>query len=277
MSLLRRVIGAVLRRERQRQGRTLREVAHAAGVSVPYLSEVERGRKEASSEVLAAICRALGLYLSDLLEEVRDELRRVERRLPAAPQGGRVPGTRHGAPAVTPAGRGTDGSAHPVARLHGVGFGTGSGVTGRRGGHGLTGNGLAGDRLAGYLVTGGGPGSAGPASGGLGSAGWAGGFAAFEISGSLTSSGIRAVGWTDSTVPLDAIARGSLLRGPSLGRRSGDPARRVRRRMRSARRARVLTRSRPGGPSGHGPRSGPRPLGRVVAFVRTVTHSAHAR
>ena len=83
MSLLRRVIGAVLRRERQHQGRTLREVAQAAGVSVPYLSEVERGRKEASSEVLAAICRALGLHLSDLLEEVRDELRRVERRLPA--------------------------------------------------------------------------------------------------------------------------------------------------------------------------------------------------
>ncbi|WP_091348327.1 helix-turn-helix domain-containing protein [Micromonospora rhizosphaerae] len=83
MSLLRRVIGGVLRRVRLRQGRTLREVAAAAGVSLPYLSEVERGRKEASSEVLAAICRALGLNLSDLLEEARDELRRVERRVPA--------------------------------------------------------------------------------------------------------------------------------------------------------------------------------------------------
>ncbi|MGV9211100.1 helix-turn-helix domain-containing protein [Micromonospora sp. RB23] len=86
MSLLRRVIGGVLRRLRQSQGRTLREVAEAAGVSVPYLSEVERGRKEASSEILAAICRALGIQLSDLLEAARDDLRRVERRIPAAPR-----------------------------------------------------------------------------------------------------------------------------------------------------------------------------------------------
>ncbi|WP_422738142.1 helix-turn-helix domain-containing protein [Micromonospora sp. WMMD729] len=86
MSLLRRVIGGVLRRLRQSQGRTLRDVAAAAGVSVPYLSEVERGRKEASSEVLAAICRALGIQLSDLLEAARDDLRRVERRIPAAPR-----------------------------------------------------------------------------------------------------------------------------------------------------------------------------------------------
>ncbi|MEV4118003.1 helix-turn-helix transcriptional regulator [Micromonospora sp. NPDC049645] len=86
MSLLRRVIGGVLRRLRQSQGRTLREVAASAGVSVPYLSEVERGRKEASSEVLAAICRALGIRLSDLLEEARDDLRRVEPRIPAAPR-----------------------------------------------------------------------------------------------------------------------------------------------------------------------------------------------
>ncbi|WP_410810210.1 helix-turn-helix domain-containing protein [Micromonospora sp. 067-2] len=85
MSLLRRVIGGVLRRHRQRQGRTLREVAQAADVSVPYLSEVERGRKEASSEVLAAICRALGISLADLLGEARDDMRHVEPRLPAAP------------------------------------------------------------------------------------------------------------------------------------------------------------------------------------------------
>ncbi|SCE84595.1 Helix-turn-helix domain-containing protein [Micromonospora echinospora] len=89
MSLLRRVIGGVLRRLRVRQGRTLREVAEVAGVSVPYLSEVERGRKEASSEVLAAICRALGIRLSDLLEEARDDLRRVEPRTPVTPP--RVP------------------------------------------------------------------------------------------------------------------------------------------------------------------------------------------
>ncbi|MFG2053819.1 helix-turn-helix domain-containing protein [Micromonospora sp. NPDC048930] len=100
MSLLRRVIGGVLRRVRLRQGRTLREVAQAAGVSLPYLSEVERGRKEASSEVLAAICRALGIHLSDLLEEARDELRRAERRTPVTSGSGLVRLER------APAGRG---------------------------------------------------------------------------------------------------------------------------------------------------------------------------
>ncbi len=74
MPLLRRVIGAVLRKVRQGQGRTLREVAAAAGVSLPYLSEVERGTKEASSEILAAICRALGLAMPDLLEQARKEM-----------------------------------------------------------------------------------------------------------------------------------------------------------------------------------------------------------
>lgn len=77
MPLLRRVIGAVLRRVRLGQGRTLRQVAAEAGVSLPYLSEVERGTKEASSEVLAAICRALGLAMPDLLDEVRREMLRV--------------------------------------------------------------------------------------------------------------------------------------------------------------------------------------------------------
>ena len=80
MSRLRAVIGATLRRRRQSQARTLREVADAAGVSLTYLSEVERGRKEASSEVLEAICAALGLVLSDLLFEVASELVRVEVR-----------------------------------------------------------------------------------------------------------------------------------------------------------------------------------------------------
>ncbi|WP_304441280.1 helix-turn-helix domain-containing protein [Kineosporia sp. A_224] len=65
--LWRTVVGAVLRDERHRQGRTLRHVADAAGVSVPYLSEVERGRKEASSEILAAVAGALELRLVDLL------------------------------------------------------------------------------------------------------------------------------------------------------------------------------------------------------------------
>ena len=61
MLLVRRSIGEVLRRERQHQGRTLREVSSAARVSLGYLSEVERGQKEASSELLAAICGALDL------------------------------------------------------------------------------------------------------------------------------------------------------------------------------------------------------------------------
>jgi transcriptional regulator with XRE-family HTH domain len=67
--LLRHAIGDVLRRMRQQQGRTLREVAETARVSVPYLSEVERGRKEASSEILAAVCLALGLSMRALLDQ----------------------------------------------------------------------------------------------------------------------------------------------------------------------------------------------------------------
>jgi transcriptional regulator with XRE-family HTH domain len=65
--LWRHLVGAVLRDERRNQGRTLRDVADRAGISVPYLSEVERGRKEASSEILMAAAGALGLGLADLL------------------------------------------------------------------------------------------------------------------------------------------------------------------------------------------------------------------
>jgi transcriptional regulator with XRE-family HTH domain len=65
--LLRTMLGDVLRRTRLEQGRTLADVAGSARVSMPYLSEVERGRKEASSEVLAAICDALRIELADLL------------------------------------------------------------------------------------------------------------------------------------------------------------------------------------------------------------------
>jgi len=74
--LLRGLIGTVLRRIRLSQNRTLRDVAEVARVSVPYLSEVERGRKEPSSELLAAICSALDLELTDLLSEVRFEIAR---------------------------------------------------------------------------------------------------------------------------------------------------------------------------------------------------------
>ena len=72
--LLRTMVGEVLRRIRLEQRRTLADVARTARVSMPYLSELERGRKEASSEVLAAICGALRIDLSDLLAEVGRDL-----------------------------------------------------------------------------------------------------------------------------------------------------------------------------------------------------------
>jgi transcriptional regulator with XRE-family HTH domain len=87
MVLLRRLLGEVLRRHRSRQSRTLRDVSAAAGVSLGYLSEVERGRKEASSELLAAICRALDVSLAEVLREVSEDLAREERRLRVAPVG----------------------------------------------------------------------------------------------------------------------------------------------------------------------------------------------
>jgi transcriptional regulator with XRE-family HTH domain len=76
--LLRRVIGDALRARRQGQRRTLREVSSAANVSLGYLSEIERGQKEASSELLAAICQALGSRLSEVLREATDHLARAE-------------------------------------------------------------------------------------------------------------------------------------------------------------------------------------------------------
>ena len=74
MAILREALGAVLRRRRLAQGRTLRDVAAAARVSLGYLSEVERGQKEASSELLAAICAALEVSLSEVFRELSDEL-----------------------------------------------------------------------------------------------------------------------------------------------------------------------------------------------------------
>lgn len=81
--LLRTTLGDVLRRIRLGQGRTLAEVARRARVSLPYLSELERGRKEASSEVLAAICEALQVELPDVLAEVRREMLGIGFRRPA--------------------------------------------------------------------------------------------------------------------------------------------------------------------------------------------------
>jgi transcriptional regulator with XRE-family HTH domain len=78
MVLLRRLLGDELRRERLNQRRTLREVSSAARVSLGYLSEVERGQKEASSELLASICTALDVPLSVVMRSVSDELALAE-------------------------------------------------------------------------------------------------------------------------------------------------------------------------------------------------------
>lgn len=76
---LRELLGDVLREERHRQGRTLADVADAAAVSLQYLSEVERGRKDVSSDLLGAMHGALGLDLAEVLE-------RVSRRLDVRPE-----------------------------------------------------------------------------------------------------------------------------------------------------------------------------------------------
>ncbi|MFN8226222.1 MAG: transcriptional regulator ClgR [Mycobacterium sp.] len=76
--LMREVIGDVLRRARIDQGRTLREVSDSARVSLGYLSEVERGRKEPSSELLGSICGALDIPLSRVLIDAGGQLARAE-------------------------------------------------------------------------------------------------------------------------------------------------------------------------------------------------------
>jgi hypothetical protein len=78
MILLRQVIGEELRRRRTEQSRTLRDVSRDAQVSLGYLSELERGQKEASSELLAAVCGALDTPLSSLLAGVSQEVARRE-------------------------------------------------------------------------------------------------------------------------------------------------------------------------------------------------------
>ena len=84
MILLRRLLGDVLRERRRAQERTLREVSAAARVSLGYLSEVERGQKEASSELLGAICDALDVPMSQVMREVSDHLA-VAEGIPVVP------------------------------------------------------------------------------------------------------------------------------------------------------------------------------------------------
>jgi len=87
-SLVREVIGDVLRRARTSQGRTLREVSDSARVSLGYLSEVERGRKEPSSELLTAICDALEVPLSEVLLGAGERMAREERGARTVPSAG---------------------------------------------------------------------------------------------------------------------------------------------------------------------------------------------
>jgi len=81
MVLFRRLLGEVLRSRRVRQGRTLRQVSADARVSLGYISEIERGQKEASSELLAALCAALDAPLSEILSEVSDAVALEEARV----------------------------------------------------------------------------------------------------------------------------------------------------------------------------------------------------
>ena len=95
MTLLRTQLGNTLRGHRLRQRRTLRDVSGRARVSLGYLSEVERGQKEASSELLASLCAALDVSLSDVLRDVSDLVAIEEAaagltRIPVAPSTGAV-------------------------------------------------------------------------------------------------------------------------------------------------------------------------------------------
>ncbi|MEO0026982.1 MAG: hypothetical protein RL716_313 [Actinomycetota bacterium] len=78
MALVRQEIGDVLRDFRQKKGRTLRQIASRASVALGYLSEVERGQKEASSEILASVADALEVPISVIMREVSDRLALLE-------------------------------------------------------------------------------------------------------------------------------------------------------------------------------------------------------
>jgi transcriptional regulator with XRE-family HTH domain len=115
VAVLRTLLGVALRTTRLSQERTLREVSSAAQVSLGYLSEVERGQKEASSELLASICRALGVRLSDVLRDVSESLSVLEAE-PAPPVPDTIPA---GVPTLEPVG--ADGPAASLrAAVRGV-------------------------------------------------------------------------------------------------------------------------------------------------------------
>jgi len=128
MILIRRLLGDVLRRKRQDEGRTLRQLAAEARISPGYLSEIERGQKEPSSELLAAICDALQARLSDVLREVSIELaaaelaaqlesERISAPVPPARVGAGNQGAVKSMPLAKPVGRGAvRSSTRPAAR-----------------------------------------------------------------------------------------------------------------------------------------------------------------
>ncbi|WP_396655311.1 helix-turn-helix domain-containing protein [Microbacterium sp.] len=78
MILVRQEIGDVLRDLRLQKGRTLRQVAGRASVALGYLSEVERGQKEASSEILASVAEALDVPISSIMREVGERIAVLE-------------------------------------------------------------------------------------------------------------------------------------------------------------------------------------------------------
>ncbi len=105
MPVLRQVVGETLRGLRLRRGQTLRQISESARVSLGYLSELERGQKEASSELLGSICTALDVELSELFAEVSATLRReeVRARIATLATDGSVPVGSRASLAVSPA------------------------------------------------------------------------------------------------------------------------------------------------------------------------------
>lgn len=85
MVALREVLGEVLRSHRMRRGLTLRQVSADARISLGYISEVERGQKEASSELIAALCTALDVPLSQVLGDASEQMLMVEQSADALP------------------------------------------------------------------------------------------------------------------------------------------------------------------------------------------------
>jgi transcriptional regulator with XRE-family HTH domain len=85
MVLFRRLLGEVLRDRRMERGLTLREVSKEARVSLGYISEIERGQKEASSELLSSLCHALDMPLSHVLRNVSDAVALEEAAVAATP------------------------------------------------------------------------------------------------------------------------------------------------------------------------------------------------